>query len=202
MPVPNRFFGVFEDGSLKVRGIEARRHDIPPYIRNVQGECLDMLARAGSLEECRRLLPDLTARLAECEDALARGEVPRDQLLVTQSLSRAPEEYTSNAMIAIAARQATMAGINLRAGQSVSYLITSRGDADVMRRVCLAALLQAETTYDATAYRRLLRRAFQSLLQAFGVALDEEPETPPKQRRKRTPIPDADLFTYLQHDHF
>ena len=27
MPVPNRYFGVFEDGTLKVRGIEERRHD-------------------------------------------------------------------------------------------------------------------------------------------------------------------------------
>jgi hypothetical protein len=26
LPVPNRYFGVYEDGTLKVRGIEARRH--------------------------------------------------------------------------------------------------------------------------------------------------------------------------------
>jgi DNA polymerase-2 len=27
VPVPNRYFGVFQDGSLKMRGIEVRRHD-------------------------------------------------------------------------------------------------------------------------------------------------------------------------------
>lgn len=27
-PVPNRSFGVFQNGKIKVRGIEARRHDL------------------------------------------------------------------------------------------------------------------------------------------------------------------------------
>ena len=33
LPVPNRYFGVFEDGTLKVRGIEERRHDTPAFIK-------------------------------------------------------------------------------------------------------------------------------------------------------------------------
>ena len=28
--VPNRYFGVFQDVSLKIRGIEARQRDVPP----------------------------------------------------------------------------------------------------------------------------------------------------------------------------
>jgi DNA polymerase elongation subunit (family B) len=31
LPVPNRYFGVYEDGTLKIRGIEARRHDTPIF---------------------------------------------------------------------------------------------------------------------------------------------------------------------------
>lgn len=30
IPVPNRYFGVFQDGSLKVRGLELRRRNTPP----------------------------------------------------------------------------------------------------------------------------------------------------------------------------
>jgi len=30
VPVLNRYYGVFEDGRIKIRGIEARRRDIPP----------------------------------------------------------------------------------------------------------------------------------------------------------------------------
>ena len=36
LPVPNRYFGVFQDGSTKVRGIELRRRDSAPFIAQVQ----------------------------------------------------------------------------------------------------------------------------------------------------------------------
>ena len=35
-PVANRYFGVFRDGEIKVRGIAARRHDTPAFIARVQ----------------------------------------------------------------------------------------------------------------------------------------------------------------------
>ncbi len=41
VPVPNRYFGVFQDGSLKMRGIETRRRDTPPFLKKLQ---LEMLA--------------------------------------------------------------------------------------------------------------------------------------------------------------
>lgn len=34
-PVPNRYFGVFQDGSIKVRGIDMRRRDTTPFIAEV-----------------------------------------------------------------------------------------------------------------------------------------------------------------------
>lgn len=176
MPVPNRFFGRFEDGSFKMRGIEARRSDQPPYIREWQKQALEMLTEAENLAGYRALVPELMRMLAQGESALERHEIALDELLVTVRLSKDPEEYRSNHMAALAARQGVMAGIPLRAGQPVAYLIVSQGDRDVLRRVCLAQLLQPETSYDALAYRRLLRRGFQSLLSVVGVVLDEEPE--------------------------
>ena len=46
VPVANRYFGVFRDGSFKVRGIEARRHDTPPFIAAAQLRLLETLAAA------------------------------------------------------------------------------------------------------------------------------------------------------------
>jgi hypothetical protein len=34
--VPNRFFAVAEDGELKIRGLECRRHDTPPLVARMQ----------------------------------------------------------------------------------------------------------------------------------------------------------------------
>jgi DNA polymerase I len=38
--LPNRYFGVFDDGSLKIRGLEARRHDTPILFSKCQSEIL------------------------------------------------------------------------------------------------------------------------------------------------------------------
>ena len=35
-PVATRYFGVFADGSLKVRGLMCRRRDTPPFVRRAQ----------------------------------------------------------------------------------------------------------------------------------------------------------------------
>ena len=32
--IPNSYFGVFEDGEIKTRGIQCRRNDKPPYVKN------------------------------------------------------------------------------------------------------------------------------------------------------------------------
>ena len=58
VPVPNRYFGVFTDGSIKVRGLEARRHDSPPWVTGVQMHVLEILARALSVAD----LPVYVAR--------------------------------------------------------------------------------------------------------------------------------------------
>jgi DNA polymerase-2 len=34
--VANRYFGVFQSGEIKVRGIELRRHDTPDFIKELQ----------------------------------------------------------------------------------------------------------------------------------------------------------------------
>src|SRR5438093_2059067 len=48
--VPNRYFGVFDDGTLKLRGIEARRHDTPIFFSNYQQLILNILAEADTIK--------------------------------------------------------------------------------------------------------------------------------------------------------
>ncbi len=48
--VANRYFGAFKDGTLKVRGIEYRRHDAPLYFKKCQEEILN---ETGKVRQCR-----------------------------------------------------------------------------------------------------------------------------------------------------
>jgi DNA polymerase II len=52
VPVANRYFGVFQDGSLKVRGIEARRRDTAPWVAETQMALLEHLAQAPEAKSC------------------------------------------------------------------------------------------------------------------------------------------------------
>ena len=55
LPVPNRYFGVFENGTLKIRGIEARRHDTPTLFLRCQNEILEVMAEGNTINEVKSL---------------------------------------------------------------------------------------------------------------------------------------------------
>ena len=59
VPVPNRYFGVFSDGTLKTRGIECNRHDTPPFIARTQLQVLQKMASLPEDRPLRMALPEL-----------------------------------------------------------------------------------------------------------------------------------------------
>ncbi|MCI0521841.1 MAG: hypothetical protein L0Z70_16470 [Chloroflexi bacterium] len=127
LPVANRYFGAFQDGSLKMRGIEARRGDTPPFIARAQVEMLERLARYAALDapdaraQARR---ELAGVLSKWEGALRQGRIPVEQMLVSQRLSRALGEYRQPSPAGRAAMQLELAGKTLRPGQRVRFLYT------------------------------------------------------------------------------
>jgi DNA polymerase-2 len=164
LPVPNRYFGAFQDGSLKVRGVEARRHDTPPFIAEAQMELIEALARwpevplEACLAQAQRLLG---RRLA----LLRQGRLPLEALVVRQKLSRALEEYRLPSPPARAALQLQAVGRRLRAGQSVRFLYT-RGEPGV--RAWDLPEPPDPRSVDVPRYTELLLRAAESVLAPFG----------------------------------
>ncbi len=122
VPVANRYFGVFQDGSLKVRGIEARRRDTPPFIAEAQMELLELLAQAPEAAALPGCLPAAIQLLRRKLRLLRSGRVALEKLLVSQKLSRSLEEYRSPSPAAIAAAQLAAAGKTVKPGQRVRFL--------------------------------------------------------------------------------
>jgi DNA polymerase II len=166
VPVANRYFGVFQDGSLKVRGIECRRRDTPVFIAEVQMELLEWLAKAKDADELPRYLPGalklLRLRLAE----LSAGRVPPHKLLMGQKLSRKVEEYTSPSPAARAAAQLQTAGKSTAAGQRIRFLWL-RGRPDVHAWDCPNPL--DPRRLDLARYRELTLRAAETVFQPLGL---------------------------------
>jgi DNA polymerase-2 len=95
VPVANRYFGVFQDGSIKVRGIEARRRDSAPFIVETQLGLLEILAKAEDADGLKDVLPKAQAFVQKQMTALRMMRVPVEKLLVSQKLSRELGEYSS-----------------------------------------------------------------------------------------------------------
>jgi DNA polymerase-2 len=165
VPVANRYFGVYQDGTLKVRGIEARRRDAPPFVVDTQLEILGLLASGRRREDLGAGLKQVFALLRRKLVDLRRDWVPLEDLLVKQKLSRELDEYRVPSPSARAAFQLQTAGKTLRAGQSVRFLYT-RGKPGVHAWDLPYPLERASLDLDH--YKELLLRAAEAVLEPFG----------------------------------
>jgi DNA polymerase-2 len=127
VPVPNQYFGVFLDRSLKFRGIELRRRDTTVWVRKVQLAVLEILARADTPQELAQRVPDVLAFVEHCKSQLRAGRVPLEELIVRQRISRALNGYKSPSPAARAALQLQSIGRVISPGQSVQFLYTRSG---------------------------------------------------------------------------
>lgn len=166
IPVPNRYFGVFQDGTIKIRGIEARRGDTPACISGTQMEMLKLMAKAGSAEELPALLPQIRTLLQKRLSLIYRRALPLEEYLVTLKLSRTLEEYKApNTPTAAALAQLEAAGKSLRPGQRVRFLFTL-GEPGV-HAWDLSEPLDPQRL-DVERYKILFLRAAFTLLQPLG----------------------------------
>ncbi|MHB1120116.1 MAG: DNA polymerase domain-containing protein [Bellilinea sp.] len=170
VPVANRYFGVFQDGSIKVRGLEARRRDTPVWIAGVQMEMIERMAQVPSAAELPGLLPELIDLLRLRLDDLRSGRVPLEDLLVGQRITRELDEYTTPTPAARAAAQLEAVGKHLRPGQRVRFLHL-RGQPDV--HAWNLPEPPDPARLDINRYRTLLMRAASAVVQPLGVKQEQ-----------------------------
>ncbi len=168
VPVPNRFFCVPEEGEIKIRGLECRRHDTPPLVARMQREALAILAEAHDFESyCRKLEEArevLERYLARVED----GSVGIEELIISRRLTRPANGYKHASATAIAAKQLARAGVALRPGETIEYILTDTDSNYADDRVRALTMWESWRGYDIEEYRRALREAFKPLEQFAG----------------------------------
>jgi DNA polymerase-2 len=167
VPVANRYFGIFQDGSVKVRGIEARRRDTPRFLVQLQAEIIAQLGHVTRDTPANAYLPGVLALLRRHLFALRTGRLPLEQMLVTQKLSRALDEFRTPSPVAHAVAQLHAAGKLTSPGEKVRFLYT-RGEPGVYAW----NLPQPPdlVSVDVERYSELLLRAATTLLEPFGVS--------------------------------
>lgn len=155
-------------GALKVRGVEYRQHSTPPVMQEAQRRFLETLAPAEDAPSVLRLLPDAIDSVAPILARVRAGDAKLDDLVHTNMVSQAAEDYRSNTLAASAAKLLLRANVRVEPGQAVRYVVLDRDARAPHERVVEARLMRGDETYDRAHYEQQLLRAIASLALPFG----------------------------------
>jgi len=166
VPIANRYFGVFQSGEVKLRGIESRRRDTPPWIAKVQKEMIQILAKAKTRSELERCLCEAFDFYNRALKTLKSGKVDLHGLVINGKVSYALDAYKASTPSVRAARQMEAAGITIKPGQRVRFLYT-RGEPDVIPWDLSARI--EHSRIDVAKYLELLAKSGATVLAPFGI---------------------------------
>ncbi len=174
--VPNRYYGKFEDGTLKVRGIEVQRHSTCDWIYDAQQGMLDVLSQADDATGFLARIPRALQVAKRAAERLLRHEVPAEELGIMIQATRAVEDYRANTNVKQALRALRDSGTERKPGEYVKYVV-ARSSGPWRSRVVPVELSRQtsgwydedpDVAYDVGAYLRLLARCVETLFAPFG----------------------------------
>ncbi|THE63138.1 type B DNA-directed DNA polymerase [Salinadaptatus halalkaliphilus] len=154
-----KYFGtVAGDDDFKVRGIEARQRSTPPFIEDVQRDCLDRLDATRSPDAVLDCLQDAIKRLHA-------GTVSVEQLVERNRVSKPLGGYTQNTQNVAALKRAREQDLADHPGQDIEYVVV---DDEKSSRERVALAHEEVESYDASYYETQLVRAVESVLSPLG----------------------------------
>jgi DNA polymerase elongation subunit (family B) len=166
--VLNRYYGVMENGKVKVRGIEVRRRDTSRFVYDAQMEMINILASANNAKEFYAMIPEALKVVKDYRLKLLNGEVPVWDLIVTKHLSKKPKKYKQHVSQVIAAEQLIKEGAKVHAGKNVRFLYTDSENKRHERRVKAEQLIEKGVNADTKKYLLLLYASAAGLLSFSG----------------------------------
>ncbi len=154
--VPTRYFGVL-DGEPEVKGLYLKRHDTPPYFKNVQKEMIGALGKKGEINE------DVFKVVKRAMIELREENVSYDDLTFTKKFSGKRGLSYGRA----AYERYRDAGIEVKPGQMVKYVIKGAGKKRAEERVITP--YDDDDPYDRKAYETYLFRVAEEITSPFGI---------------------------------
>ncbi len=188
--VLNRYYGAFENGKVKVRGIDVRRRDTPRFVYNAQMEMIQVFASANNSQEFIEKIPEALDVVKAYRKRLLDGDVPVWDLIVTKRLSKHPSRYKQRVSQVIAAEQLMKEGAEVHAGKNVMFLFTDATNKKHKRRVMAEQLIERGVNPDLKKYLLLLYASAAGLLSFAGYTAEKLYESVHGYERENSQIAD------------
>ncbi len=168
IPTANKYVGYYTNGDIKIRGIEVRRRDTVKLIKRMQAEMLELFQHARNVKEVEALVPAALVKAKEYIDLLRSGKADPMDLVVRCHISKEPESYTTRTVNSEAARALNEAGIQLKPGETVEYIIVDATGKRKPQKSKPLALYTLDDGYDIEKYTEFALKAVETLLLPFG----------------------------------
>jgi len=164
----NRYYGLFDTGEMKVRGIALRKSDTPSLIRDLQTDMLKVLCKTENSEEFERTIPSVLEVTDRYVRDLFDGKTPLEKLVITKRVSKELNDYRQWNDSVAALKQLSHKGFDIQPGDVVEYVICDASSHSASERVRVAQFLRGDENYDADKYIEQVLRATADLLSPFG----------------------------------
>jgi len=170
-----RYAGRKDTGKWEIRGLELIRSDGCRYAREMQRRIITFLLESGTPR------PQVAANIVKkWADKLFAGEVPVDDLMFAQSLSRKPEEYKTKPVHVRIAEKMLGDGKEVYVGMKIPYVLTgaSGGRLEAVHVDDFDGKLNAALYWKRKVYlptRRILDAVFPEQKDVWASLLNYEP---------------------------
>jgi len=166
VPVPNRYFGAKQNGNVKIRGIEARRHDTPKFFKDCQLEILKLFSSCKTISDVKKAIFEAKSIQEKYEQNLLEHKVPLEDLVFTNRVTRGTNQNKSNTIQADAINQLKWEGKSIEPGQKIKYVIHDYSRKK-SKRVIPIEVTKSDSKYDTKRYSELLDKCCKSIIEPF-----------------------------------
>jgi len=180
----NRYYGMFDNDEIKVRGIEMRQKNSPLFLKNMQNDMLKVFSKATNAKEFLDLIPEAVDALQYYATRLINMEVDQKDLIIKTCVSRDIPDYKVNTLVKSALFQLRDSGVQPEPGQSVRYVVCDENSRKFRDRVCIAEMLDSNEQIDVDFYLRQIAQYGESILVPFGFTLEKLYEMLQKIKRR------------------
>ncbi len=177
------YFGVYEDGSVEVKGLMGKKRNTPPFLQDGFNEVLHILSQVNNLEEFSKAKEKVKGLIKTIYVKLDKNQYSPEDLSITMQLTQPLGSYKVNSQHVKAARQLEnhyqsrfMSKHNgkkynegfIKAGQLIRFVKTKEGD-----HVTPVELMTKDIKPDVKAYKSMIESTFDQLLGALDINLEE-----------------------------
>ena len=169
----NRYYGLFDNGEIKVRGVELRQKNSPKFLKNMQNDMLIVFSKATNAKEFLDMIPETVEVIKKYAIKVINLEVEHKDLLIKTCVSRDISEYKVDTLVKSALFQLRSLGVQPEPGQSVRYVVCDERSRKPKERVCIEEIIDSCKKVDVDFYLRQIAQYAESILVPFGFTLEK-----------------------------